>query len=36
MTCGDFKNLPKRTASGKVLCDKAFDKAKNPSKNILN
>ena len=26
----DFKSLPKRTASDKVLCDKAFDIAKNP------
>ena len=26
----DFKNLAKRTASDKVLRDKAFDIAKNP------
>ena len=26
---GDFKNLPKRTASNKVLCGKAFNIAKN-------
>ena len=25
-----FKDLPRGTASGKVLCDKAFDIAKNP------
>ena len=29
MTYGDFKDLPKRTASDKVLCDKAFNVAKN-------
>ena len=28
--CGDFKDLPRRTASDKILCDKAFDIAKNP------
>ena len=27
---GDFKNLPGRTASEKVLRDNAFDYAKNP------
>ena len=27
---GDFKDLKKRTASGKVLRDKAFNIAKNP------
>ena len=27
---GDFNSLPKRTASDKVLCDKAFNIAKNP------
>ena len=26
----DFKDLPKRTASDKVSCDKAFNIAKNP------
>ena len=29
MTYGDFKGLPRRTASGKVLRDKAFNIAKN-------
>ena len=28
-TYGDFKDLPRRTASAKVLCDKAFHNAKN-------
>ena len=27
---GDFKDLTTRTASDKILCDKAFDVAKNP------
>ena len=31
MVHGDFKDLPGRTASGKVLCDKAFSIAKNPN-----
>ena len=30
MPCGDFKDLAKRTTSAKVLCDKAFNIAKNP------
>ena len=30
MAYGDFKDLPRRTASGKVLCDNAFNIAKNP------
>ena len=30
MTYGDFKDLPRRIASDKVLCDKAFHIAKNP------
>ena len=30
MAYGDFKDLPRRTASDKVICDKAFDIAKNP------
>ena len=30
MVYGDFKYLPKRTASDEVLCDKAFNIAKNP------
>ena len=29
-TYGDFKDLPRRTASDKVLRDKAFNIAKNP------
>ena len=29
MAYGDFKDLPKRTSSDKVLCDKAFNIAKN-------
>ena len=27
---GSFKDLPRRTVSNKVLCDKAFNIAKNP------
>ena len=30
MTYGDFKDLPRRTASDKVLYNKAFNTAKNP------
>ena len=30
---GDFKDLPRRIASHKVLHDKAFDIAKNPKNN---
>ena len=30
MSHGDFKNLPRRTASDKILRDEAFDIAKNP------
>ena len=30
MAYGDFKDLPKRTASDKVLRDKAFNVSKNP------
>ena len=30
MTYGDFKDLPSRTASDKVIRDKAFDVALNP------
>ena len=30
MTYGDFKDLKRRTAAGKVLRDKAFNIAKNP------
>ena len=30
MAYGDFKDLPRRTASDKVLCDEAFNIVKNP------
>ena len=30
MVYGNFKNSTRRIASDKVLCDKAFDIAKNP------
>ena len=30
MAYGDFKNLPRTTASDKVLCDKAFNITENP------
>ena len=30
MAFGDFKYLTKRTTSDKILCDKAFNIAKNP------
>ena len=30
MAYGDFKDLTRRTASDKILCDKAFTIAKNP------
>ena len=30
MAYGDFKDLPRRTASDKILRDKAFNIAKNP------
>ena len=30
MAYGDFKDLNRRTAADKVLCDKAFNIAKNP------
>ena len=30
MAHGDFKNIPRRTTSEKVLRDKAFNIAKNP------
>ena len=30
MVYGDFKDLPRRTTSDKVLCDKAFNVAKYP------
>ena len=31
MAYGDFKNLTRRTASHKILCDKAFSIDKNPN-----
>ena len=33
MAYGDFKDLPGRAASDKVLCDKAFTIAENPKYN---
>ena len=30
MAYDDFKDLPKRTGSDKVFCDKAFDIAQHP------
>ena len=30
MPYGDFKNLPRKTVSDKVICDKAFNITKNP------
>ena len=30
MAYGDFKDLDRKTPAGKVLCEKAFDIAKNP------
>ena len=30
MVYGNFKDLPKRTISNKMLCDKAFNITKNP------
>ena len=34
MAYGDFKNLPRRTASDKTLCNKAFNIAKNPKFDV--
>ena len=34
MTYGDFKYLPRRTSSNKILCDKAFNIAKKPKYNV--
>ena len=34
MAYGDFKDLPRRTASGEILCDKAFNIAKNPKYDV--
>ena len=33
MAYGDFKDLNRKTAAGKVLCDKAFNIDKNPKYN---
>ena len=33
MAYGDFKDLTRRTASDKTLCDKAFNIAENPKYN---
>ena len=33
MAYGDFKDLPRRTASDKILCDKVVNIAKNPKYN---
>ena len=33
MAHADFKDLPRRTASDKELCNKAFNIAKNPRYN---
>ena len=30
MAYGDFKDLPKRAASDKILCAKVFNNSKNP------
>ena len=34
MAYGELKELPSRTASDKVLCDKAFNIAKNPKHDV--
>ena len=31
---GDFKDLTRKTASDKILCDKVFNISKNPKYNI--
>ena len=36
MASGDFKDLPRRTASHKILPDKAFYIAKNPKYDDIN
>ena len=33
MCCGDLNDLTRRTASDKILCNKAFNIAKNPKHN---
>ena len=34
MAYGDFKNLPRRTTSDKILCNKAFNIAKKPKFDV--
>ena len=34
MTCGDFKDFPRRTASDEVLQNKAFNNVKNPKQDV--
>ena len=34
MVYGDLKHLTRRTASDKILCDKAFNIAKNPKYDV--
>ena len=36
MAYGDFKDLPRRTASDKIFCDKAFNIAKIQNKVNIN
>ena len=36
MAYGDFKDLTRRTACDKILCDKAFNVAKIQSQNYFN
>ena len=36
MTFVDFKDLPRRTASDEVLCDKGFNIAKNWKYEFIN
>ena len=34
MATGDFKDLPRKTASDKILNDKAFNISKNPKYDV--
>ena len=36
MAYGDFKDLSRKTTSDEVLCDKAFNIAKNPKKRWIS
>ena len=36
MTYGDFRDLTRKTASHKILHDKAFNTAKNPNMMVIN